>query len=109
LSQFWFLQIKDAHLSFSTAKDLCSQAEVLPAGPRWMSKRVKTLISTKKPIELFYRNPVDCLQALLRSPLLKDHISFSPFHLYESAAKVIRMYTEWLSGDAVWYMQVNIE
>ncbi len=106
---FWFLQIKDAHLSFSTAKDLRSRAEVLPVGPKWMSKRVETPIPTKKPIELFYRNPVDCLQALLRNPLLKDHISFSPFRLYESAAKVMRTYTEWLSGDAAWYMQVNIE
>ena len=66
-----------------------------------------TAVHTKNNVVLYYRDPLECLQSLMRSPLLKDHIAFSPFHLYESAAKVTRMYTEWLSGDAAWHMQVH--
>lgn len=43
----------------------------------------------------------------MRSPLLQDHITLKPYQLYESAAKLMRVYTEWLSGDAAWQMQVN--
>ena len=32
---------------------------------------------------------------------------FSPFHLYESAAKTMCFYTEWLSSDVAWSMQVG--
>lgn len=67
---------------------------------------METPVPAKKQTILFYRNSLECLEALLRSPLLKDHLSFTPFQLYESAAKHFRFYTEWLSGDAAWFMQV---
>jgi len=68
--------------------------------------KIPTAVHTKNDVVLYYRDPLECLQGLMRSPLLKDHIALSPFHLYESAAKVMRIYTEWLSGDAAWHMQV---
>jgi hypothetical protein len=43
----------------------------------------------------------------MHSPLVQDHISFSPFKPYESAAKTMRIYTEWLSGDRAWNMQAS--
>ena len=43
----------------------------------------------------------------MQNPLVKDDISFSPFKLYNSATKLMRIYTEWLSGDKAWNMQVN--
>ena len=109
LSHFLPLQVKGVHLSFATAKDLYSRIEILPPGPKWMCKPIETPIPTKSRVDLFYRDPVECLQALMQNPLLKDHISFSPFQLYESAAKVTRTYTEWLSGNMAWYMQVSME
>ncbi len=68
---------------------------------------MKTAVPTKNPVVLYYRDPLECLQSLMRNPLFKDHISFCPFRLYESAAKATRTYTEWLSGDAAWFMQVR--
>jgi hypothetical protein len=56
---------------------------------------------------LYHRDPLLCLQHLMQNPLVQDQISFSPFKLYESAAKVMRVYTEWLSGDRAWDMQVG--
>jgi len=112
-------------LSFQTAIDLHSRAEILPTykpkadvnphlqwplrheGLRWLSSLIDTDIPTKKPTILYYRDPLLCLQHLMHNPLVQDHISFTPFKLYESAAKVMRIYTEWLSGDQAWEMQVS--
>ena len=51
--------------------------------------------------------PLECIQSILYHPLVKDFIRLSPFRLYESAAKTMHFYTEWLSGDVTWSMQVG--
>jgi hypothetical protein len=125
----YVFQIRDIGLSFKSAKGLWNCAEILPTftphphashpgqdlqwvsdpskGLRWVSKRVEAEIPTKNDLALYYRDPLLCLQYLMHSPLVEAHISFSPFKLYESAAKTMRMYTEWLSGDQAWNIQVN--
>jgi len=94
------------NLRYKSPKALRDWVEELPSGPHWKSITMKTAVPTKSPIVIYYRNPVECLQSLLRNPLFKDHISFCPYCLYKSAAKTTRTYTEWLSGDAAWNMQV---
>ncbi|KAF8808228.1 hypothetical protein BYT27DRAFT_7255727 [Phlegmacium glaucopus] len=78
--------IKDIGLSFGTAKDLRNCAEILPNGPLWKN----------------------CLQSILHNPLVKDHIQFHPFQLFQSAEGVMRVYTEWLSGNTAWEMQDSL-
>ncbi|KAF8814617.1 hypothetical protein BYT27DRAFT_7326430 [Phlegmacium glaucopus] len=97
--------IKGLNLSFRTGKRLRGLAEMLPKGPEWQCKPWETLYPTKKPLYLYYRDPLECIQSILYHPLVKDFIKFSPFRLYESAAKAMRIYTEWLSGDVAWSMQ----
>lgn len=95
------------NLSFSTAKKLRGLAELLPKGPAWQCKPWTTLYPTKKKLYLYYRDPLECIQAILHSPLVKDFIQFTPFRVFESAAKAMRVYTEWLSGNTAWSMQVS--
>ena len=80
---------------------------MLPRGPEWRCKPWETAYPTKKPLHLYYRDPLECIQSILYHPLVKDFIKLSPFRLYESAAKTMRFYTEWLSGDVAWSMQVH--
>jgi hypothetical protein len=101
-------KVKKLGLSFSSAKDLRNRAEMLPSGPPWMCKLLQTEYPTKNKIYLYYRDPIECLRSLLRSPLLKDHLDFTPRRLFENAEKLVRVYTEWLSGDAAWAMQVSL-
>ncbi|KAF9043458.1 hypothetical protein BJ165DRAFT_1405755 [Panaeolus papilionaceus] len=109
LDEFLKLElIKLLQLSFRTAQDLISRAEQLPSGPRWVATSITPTFPTKNTITLYYRNPVLCLEALMRSPLVKDFIQFTPFRLYETCAKTMRVYTEWLSGDAAWFMQEKL-
>ena len=72
-----------------------------------MFQEWETSYPTKTPVHLFYRDPVECIQAIVGNPLFKDSIQFTPFKLFETAAKLTRVYTEWLSGDAAWTNQVS--
>ena len=79
---------------------------MLPAGPLWKCKPWTTSHPTKSPLQLFYRDPIECIESLLNSPLSADDIEFSPYKLYETAEKSIQVYSEWLSGNVAWTMQV---
>ena len=102
------LQIGGMLLSFRSANELRTHAETLPSGPRWVCETLKTEYPTLLPARLFYRNPLECLQALLSHPLFKPHISFFPRRLWTCAAKVYHIYNEWLSGDRAWSMQISL-
>jgi hypothetical protein len=99
-------QVKGLKLSFSTAKKLRGLAEMLPKGPEWRCKPWTTVYPTKKNITLFYRDPLECIQSILHNPLMKDFIRFKPLRVFESASSAMRIYTEWLTGNAAWSMQV---
>lgn len=45
---------------------------------------------------------------LMRNPLLQDQLELAPYHIFKTAEKSMRIYTEWLSGDAAWAMQVRL-
>jgi Plavaka transposase len=65
-----------------------------------------TELPTKKPAQLFYRDAIECLQALLTHPLFEPHLSFVPRKVWTSAARICRIYEDWLSGDRAWDLQV---
>ncbi|KAF8628685.1 hypothetical protein AX14_011219, partial [Amanita brunnescens Koide BX004] len=92
-------------LSFHTAKDLRSWAEMLPKGPQWMYKPWEPAAPTKRPLVLYYRDPLKCLQSLLHAPFIADQIHFTPLRVFESARRLARVYSEWRTGDAAWEMQ----
>lgn len=92
-------------LSFSSAKELRARAELLPSGPRWKSQTIKyDGFPTKTPIILYYRDPLECVQFLLRNPLLKDHLDLVPKKTFRDGNRVIG---EWITSDGAWEMQVS--
>lgn len=99
--------MKKLFLSFSTSKDLRSRIEILPKGPQWKAESWKALSPVKRPLTLFYRDPVELLESLLQNPLIQDHIHYTPFRLFTTAAQTMRVYTEWLSGNVAWEMQAS--
>ncbi|KAF7975802.1 hypothetical protein HWV62_8483 [Athelia sp. TMB] len=109
IDEFLHLEkIKQLGLSYNTAKDLRNRAELLPSGPRWKCKPWKTSHPTKKPLSLFYRDSIECLQSLLRNPLFADSMHYTPFHEFTSAAKLVRVYEEWMSGNNSWRIQSQL-
>ncbi|KAK6981079.1 hypothetical protein R3P38DRAFT_3334077 [Favolaschia claudopus] len=62
----------------------------------------------KRPLTLFYRDPLECLQALMSNPLIQDFVHFTPFKLWTNAGKLVRVYNEWLSSDGAWDIQKQL-
>ncbi|KAH7905010.1 hypothetical protein BJ138DRAFT_1233543 [Hygrophoropsis aurantiaca] len=100
--------VKMMPISFRTAKELRARAESLPSGPRWNFRIVATTHPTTQPVHLYFRDSLDCIESLFNHPLFRDHMDFSPFRLYTTAERLIRVYTEWMSSDGAWEMQTKI-
>jgi hypothetical protein len=79
---------------------------MLPPGPVWQAAPWSTTHPTKSPIELYYRNPMECIETLFNSPLLADNMELVPYRVYKTSKKIMWIYSEWMSGDAAWEMQV---
>ena len=94
-------------MSFHTAKALRGRIEMLPKVPDWRSKKI-TLPGyvTREPMYLFFRDALDCAEYLFSNPLFAGHMDFSPTRLYRDAEQTIRIYSEWMTGEAAWNMQV---
>ncbi|KAI5993249.1 hypothetical protein EDD15DRAFT_2109817, partial [Pisolithus albus] len=94
-------------LSFSTAKELRSRAEILPSGPRWNARVVPTTHPTKSPVTLYYRDSLDCVESLFNHPLFTQMMDYSPFRLFTTAERIVRVFTEWMSSDGAWDLQLK--
>ncbi|KAF8449211.1 hypothetical protein L210DRAFT_3609588 [Boletus edulis BED1] len=80
----------------------------LPSGPPWLCKQLTSEAPTKQPVRLFYHPPLKCIQSLLSHPLLYPHISFVPRKVWTSAARICRIYKDWLSGECAWEIQEKL-
>ena len=65
-----------------------------------------TAIPTKSPVRLFYRDSVECLEALFQHPLFHDKLDFVPRHVYRTAECMVCVYSEWMTGNVTWDIQV---
>ncbi|KAI6046205.1 hypothetical protein EDC04DRAFT_2558364, partial [Pisolithus marmoratus] len=50
---------------------------------------------------------LECLQMLLHNLLFTDSINFSPYCIFTTAECLVQVYSEWMSGDIAWRMQVS--
>ena len=81
---------------------------MLPSVPEWKFKKiVLTGHTTKEPMLLFYRDALDCVEYLFGNPVFANRMDFCPVRLYRNMERMICVYTEWMTGDAAWDMQVR--
>jgi Plavaka transposase len=99
--------MKTLQLSFRTAQQLRGLVELLPSGPEWQCRILSPNVPTKSPVRLFYRDPLKCLEALFNHPLFHDKLDLVPRRVYRTAEHLVRVYTEWITGNAAWEMQVS--
>ncbi|KAH0839464.1 hypothetical protein J3R83DRAFT_271 [Lanmaoa asiatica] len=90
------------------ARELHSRIESLPSGPRWAYRVVSSDHETKDPVHLYYRDALDCVKMLFNHPLFANNMDFSPYWLFTSRERDVRVYTEWMSSDSAWELQENI-
>ncbi|KAA1478106.1 hypothetical protein DENSPDRAFT_757192, partial [Dentipellis sp. KUC8613] len=98
--------IKQLPLSFRSFRELREQVEILPAGPQWHFYTLSVdSFPTKKPIRLFYRDTLECVEFLFGNPLFHDHMDFDARRVFTVAERAICQYSEWMTGDAAWAQQ----
>ena len=100
-------QIKLLPISFRCARQLCLCTEMLPSGLHWKYLTMRPLVPTKRPVTLYHWDPIKCLQMMLSHPLFERHISFVPHKVWSTAAWLVCVYNNWLSGDHAWELQVR--
>ncbi|KAG2109555.1 uncharacterized protein F5147DRAFT_772863 [Suillus discolor] len=91
----------DSFLSLEMVKDL-------PFGPRWMSQIIPTSHPTKSPVILYWHDPLECISSIFNHPLFHDCMDFTPRKVYSTAEKRCCVYTEWMTGNDAWNMQMAI-
>jgi hypothetical protein len=81
--------------------------EALPKAPQWRCMPIAVEgHATKAPMSLYYRDSLECVKYLFSNPLFAGHIDYSPRRLWTTAERVERVYTEWMTGESAWEMQV---
>lgn len=94
--------------SFSSAAQLRDRIELLPSPPQWRSRRVVVAGGlTAKPLTFFYRDGLECFKHLFGNPLFSEHMQYVSQRLWASAERSCRVYTEIMTGDLVWDVQVR--
>jgi hypothetical protein len=57
-------------------------------------------------LELWHRDPVECIQELLENPVFKDVQAFAPCRVYKNKDMTNREYSEMWTADRWWQIQV---
>lgn len=60
-------------------------------------------------VELWLRNPVDCVRDLLGRVTLRDSLVYKPTRVYTGEDRQRRVYEEMWTGDWWWDIQVSSE
>ncbi|KAG6380268.1 hypothetical protein JVT61DRAFT_8364 [Boletus reticuloceps] len=98
---------KKMPISFQTAVDLRSRIKLLPSGPAWKCRIVDMSHPMKQPIHLYFHDSLDCIEQLFNRSRFAGVIDFSPYQLYTTSERIMRVYTEWMSSDGAWELQVE--
>lgn len=94
-------------LSFRNAKQLKTLMSTLPSTPPWQVTDVEIKgYPTNTPMQLFYRDPLECAKFLYANPAYARYMDAIPCELYLDAEGKQRYYTEPGSGKRIWHIQV---
>ncbi|KAG1734062.1 uncharacterized protein EDB91DRAFT_1238466 [Suillus paluster] len=100
--------VKALPLSFRTTKELHGRSELLPSVPKWQYHIISTTHPTKKPLHLYWRDPLDCIESLFSHPLFANKIDLTPQRVYDTVECTARIYSKWVTGDTAWSMQSQL-
>ncbi|KII83181.1 hypothetical protein PLICRDRAFT_119771, partial [Plicaturopsis crispa FD-325 SS-3] len=110
-------QIKErTQTSYHNSRNLLERIDELPTGPGWSCDMLTVtgdkLDEDKKPmveeLELWRRDPVDCVRELLGNPTFRDHLKYAPEHVFLDKHGEDRVYDEAWTADWWWKIQVSL-
>ncbi|KAL0960754.1 hypothetical protein HGRIS_005776 [Hohenbuehelia grisea] len=105
-----------ANLSYKNKKQFLDKIDGLPTfGPEWVQERIIVpgdrvdeggLLMTEE-LELWWRNPVECVKELIGNPAFRDSVAFAPEKVFTTEAGRIQIYDEAWSADWWWEIQAS--
>ncbi|KAI0265222.1 hypothetical protein BC834DRAFT_825393, partial [Gloeopeniophorella convolvens] len=102
--------------SFHNSYSLSKMIDALLTGPSWTCELVNVkgdrIGEDGKPmesnLELWMRDPLECIRELMGNPAFRDVISYAPERVYEDETGTQRLYDEMWTGDWWWNTQLKL-
>ncbi|KAI0357940.1 hypothetical protein OH77DRAFT_1316748 [Trametes cingulata] len=106
-------QTRRTELSFKTKHTFLKTVDRLPEGTTWLCERFEAVGDEVdedgqprvETLELWRRDPVDCIRELLGNPAFREMMRYAPEKLYADPQGQERMYGEMWTGDWWWRLQ----
>jgi hypothetical protein len=101
--------------SYTNNRSFLEKIDALPTqGPQWFCDVVTATgdqvdeggIPVIEELELWRRDPVECVEELIGNPAFKEMMKFAPERVYRDSNCTIRVYDEAWTGDLWWNIQV---
>jgi Plavaka transposase len=101
-------------LSFYNSYSFLKKVDQLPIGPEWKCNIIEITgdqldddgNTMSEQVELWHRDPVECVKALVGNPAFKDFISYVPERVYTDDEGKVRVFDEMWTGNWWWETQV---
>ncbi|KIJ12243.1 hypothetical protein PAXINDRAFT_14867 [Paxillus involutus ATCC 200175] len=93
-------------MSFKSSYTLLKAVDKLSRASEWNLEAVSIKGDLyEEEVELWMRNPLDCIQELMANPTFADSVSFEPQRVFDDDEGRLRQYDEMWTGDWWWEMQ----
>lgn len=102
-------------LSYSSSYKLLKKIDSLAIRLEWKWEVIKVtgdmIGADGRPevevVELWWRDPIQCVQELIGNPAFREHLSYIPQKVFTTESGTTRIYDEAWTGDWWWTMQVR--
>ncbi|KAF7798192.1 hypothetical protein EIP86_009409 [Pleurotus ostreatoroseus] len=96
-----------SHLSFTNKRSFLQKIDALPRGPVWECEIWEAVgdeldehgQKRTEELELWKRNPKDCIQELISNPAFRDILQYAPMQLFEDERGEKPMYNEMWTAE----------
>ena len=101
--------------SFHNSRSLFQKIDALPSGPEWSCELLEVEgdivdeggVTQTETVELWRRNPVECVQELIGNPEFKHYMKYAPYRLYMNDDGTDQCWDEMATGSWWWDIQVR--
>ncbi|GLB43865.1 putative zn-finger domain-containing protein [Lyophyllum shimeji] len=105
-----------SNLSFHNNYTFLKKVDQLPTGPDWVCETVKAKgdrvgedgESLEEDLELWRRDPIDCIKELMGNPAFKEYLAYAPERVYTDKEGANRIFDEMWTGNWWWETQDDL-
>ncbi|KAI5987191.1 hypothetical protein EDD15DRAFT_2174021 [Pisolithus albus] len=108
--------VRKSGVSFDNARSFLKYVDSLRTGPGWACEMIDVegdIVAEdgslrRERLELWRRDPIECVQELMGNPAFRDVMSYVPERAYTDASGENRIYDEMWTGDWWWDVQAKL-